>query len=175
MQDPEIAIACAALGLLERRRKEDEELCAFLQEDTNFEGDRQYDTALIYLKRYLPTLPQADIRGALVAPRPSAHSRSLLWLATAVSLLDIAHAIAQAADVQADTVRGRSPCHCTASMPWRLACEPAASPLLPLPPGHLDLADAALRLPAADSQKPLPHKTTLALYGAGLRLVPSFV
>ena len=62
MQDPEIAIACAALGLLERRGKEDEELCAFLQQqDTNFEGDRQYDTALIYLKRYLPTLPQADI------------------------------------------------------------------------------------------------------------------
>ena len=42
MQDPEIAIACAALGLLERRGKEDEELCAFLQQqDTNFEGDRQ--------------------------------------------------------------------------------------------------------------------------------------
>ena len=62
MQDPEIAIACAALGLLERRGKEDEELCAFLQQqDTSFEGDRQYDTALIYLKRYLPTLPQADI------------------------------------------------------------------------------------------------------------------
>ena len=60
MQDSEIAIACAALGLLERRRKQDNELCAFLQ-DTNFEGDRQYDTALIYLKRYLPTLPQADI------------------------------------------------------------------------------------------------------------------
>ena len=32
MQDPEIAIACAALGLLERRGKEDEELCAFLQQ-----------------------------------------------------------------------------------------------------------------------------------------------
>ena len=62
MQDPEIAIACAALGLLERRGKEDEELCAFLQQqDTSFEGDRQYDTALIYLKRYLPTLPQADV------------------------------------------------------------------------------------------------------------------
>ena len=61
MQDPEIAIACAALGLLERRGKEDEELCAFLQQDTSFEGDRQYDTALIYLKRYLPTLPQTDI------------------------------------------------------------------------------------------------------------------
>ena len=41
MQDPEIAIACAALGLLERRGKEDKELCAFLQQqDTNFEGDR---------------------------------------------------------------------------------------------------------------------------------------
>ena len=32
MQDSEIAIACAALGLLERRGKEDEELCAFLQQ-----------------------------------------------------------------------------------------------------------------------------------------------
>ena len=49
-------------------------------------------------------------------------------------------------------------------MPWRLACELAASPLLPVPLGHLDLADAALRLPEADSQKSLPHKTTLALF-----------
>ena len=32
MQDPEIALACAAIGLLERRGKEDEELCAFLQQ-----------------------------------------------------------------------------------------------------------------------------------------------
>ena len=47
---------------------------------------------------------------------------------------------------------------------WRRACELAASPLLPLPPGHLDLADAALRLPAAGSQKSLPHKTMLALF-----------
>ena len=66
--------------------------------------------------------------------------------------------------MQADTGLGCSPCHCSASMPWRLACELAASPLLPLPPGHLDLADAALRLPAADSQKSLPHTTTLALF-----------
>ena len=56
MQDPEIALACAAIGLLERRGKEDDELCAFLQQkDTNFEGDRQLDTAIVYLKRYLPT------------------------------------------------------------------------------------------------------------------------
>ena len=109
--------------------------------------------------------------GALVAPRPSAHSTDCpasitpdRWLATAVSPLDTAHAIAQDADVQADTGRGCSPCHCAASMPWRLACELAASPLLLLPPGHLDLADAALRLPAADSQKSLPHKTTLAFF-----------
>ena len=62
MQDPEIVIACAALGLLERRRKEDEELCAFLQQqDTSFEGDRQFDTALIYLKRYLPTQLQVNV------------------------------------------------------------------------------------------------------------------
>ena len=62
MQDPEIALACAAIGLLERRGKEDEELCAFLQQkDTGFEGDRQYDTALVYLGRYLPTLPQTDV------------------------------------------------------------------------------------------------------------------
>ena len=32
-------------------------------------------------------------------------------------------------------------------------------PLLPLPPGHLDLANAALCSPAADSQKSLPYKT----------------
>ena len=38
------------------------------------------------------------------------------------------------------------------------------SPLLPLPPRHLDLADAALRSSAADSQKSLPYKTTLALF-----------
>ena len=63
MQDPEIALACAAIGLLERRGKEDEELCAFLQQkDSTFEGDRQYDTAIVYLKRYLPTLPQADLQ-----------------------------------------------------------------------------------------------------------------
>ena len=62
MQDPEIALACAAIGLLERRGKEDEELCAFLQQKGSvFEGDRQYDTALVYLRRYLPTLPQTDV------------------------------------------------------------------------------------------------------------------
>ena len=63
MQDPEIALACAAIGLLERRGKEDDELCAFLQQkDTNFEGDRQFDTAIVYLKRYLPTLQSTDIQ-----------------------------------------------------------------------------------------------------------------
>ena len=40
---------------------------------------------------------------------PAVLPRSLLWLATAVSPLDIAHAIAQDADVQADAGRGRSP------------------------------------------------------------------
>ena len=55
-------MACAALGLLERRGREDEELCAFLQQqDTHVEGDRQFDTALVYLKRYLPSLPQTDV------------------------------------------------------------------------------------------------------------------
>ena len=51
-------------------------------------------------------------------------------------------------------------------MPWRLACELAASPLLLVIVGHLDLADladVALRLPAAASQLSLPHQTTLAL------------
>ena len=112
--------------------------------------------------------------GALVAPRPSAHSTDCpasitpaWWLATAVSPLDAAHAIAQDAEVPADTGRGCLPCYCAAPMPWRLACELAASPLLPVPLGHLDLADAALRLPAAASQKSLPHKTTLALFMAG--------
>ena len=49
-------------------------------------------------------------------------------------------------------------------MPWRLACELTALPLLLVPLGHLDLADAALRLPAAASQLSLPHQTTLALF-----------
>ena len=40
---------------------------------------------------------------------------------------------------------------------WRLACELAASSLLLVPLGHLDLADAALRLPAAASQLSLPR------------------
>ena len=59
---PRIALACAAIGLLERRCKKDDELCAFLQQrDSTYEGDRQFDTALVYLKRYLPTLLQAEI------------------------------------------------------------------------------------------------------------------
>ena len=46
MQDPEIVLACAEIGLLERRRKEDE-LCVFLQQqDSTFESDRQYNTTL---------------------------------------------------------------------------------------------------------------------------------
>ena len=109
--------------------------------------------------------------GALVAPRPSAHSTDCpasippaSSLATAVFALDAAHAIAQDAEIPADTGRGCLPCHCAAPMPWRLACELAASPLLPVPFGHLDLADAALRLPAADSQMFFPHKITLALF-----------
>ena len=79
-------------------------------------------------------------------------------------LLDAAHAIAQDAEVPADTGRGCLPCHCAAPMPWQLACELAASPLLLVLLGHLDLADAALRLPAAASQLSLPHQTTLALF-----------
>ena len=63
MQDPGIALASAAIGLLERRAKEDDELCAFLQnQDVHCEGDRQLDTALVYLKRYLPTLAPSDAR-----------------------------------------------------------------------------------------------------------------
>ena len=63
MQDPEIALACAAIGLLERRAREDDELCAFLQnQEVQYEGDRQLDTALVYLKRYLPTLAPRDMR-----------------------------------------------------------------------------------------------------------------
>ena len=63
MQDPEIAFACAALGLLERRAAEEEDLCAFLQQrNIDYEGDRQLDTALTYLERYLPTLEPNDIR-----------------------------------------------------------------------------------------------------------------
>ena len=78
--------------------------------------------------------------------------------------------------MQADTGLGRSPCHRSPSVPWRLACELAPSPHLPLPPGHRDLADAALRSPAADSQESLPYKTMLALFMVlDLRLVPSFV
>ena len=60
MQDPEIAFACAALGLLERRAAEEDDLCAFLQQRNK--GDRQLDTALTYLERYLPTLERNDIR-----------------------------------------------------------------------------------------------------------------
>ena len=63
MQDLEIAFACAALGLLERRAAEEEDLCAFLQQrNIDYEGDRQLDTALTYLERYLPTLEPNDIR-----------------------------------------------------------------------------------------------------------------
>ena len=63
MQDPEIAFACAALGLLERRAAEEDDLCAFLQQrNIDYDGDRQLDTALTYLERYLPTLEPNDIR-----------------------------------------------------------------------------------------------------------------
>ena len=63
MQDPEIAFVCAALGLLERRAAEEDDLCAFLQQrNVDYEGDRQLDTALTYLERYLPTLEPNDIR-----------------------------------------------------------------------------------------------------------------
>ena len=83
-------------------------------------------------------------------------------------LFDAAHAVAQDAEVPADTGRGCLPCHCAAPMPWRLACELAASPLLLLVivghPDLADLADVALRLPAAASQLSLPHQTTLALF-----------
>ena len=83
--------------------------------------------------------------------------------------------MAQDADVRAGTGLGRSPCHRSPSVLWRLACELAPSPHLPLPPGHRDLADAALRWPAADSQEsPSIQDNVGPLYGAGLRLVPSF-
>ena len=63
MQDPEIAFACSALGLLGGRAREDDELCAYLQrQNIDYQQDRQLDTALEYLERYLPTLEPNDIR-----------------------------------------------------------------------------------------------------------------
>ena len=106
---------------------------------------------------------------------PTVQPRSLLRLATTVSLLDIAHAMAQDADVRAGIGLGRSPCHRSPSVLWRLACELAPSPHLPLPPGHRDLADVALRWRAADSQaSPSIQDYVGPLYDARLRLVPSF-
>ena len=48
---------------LERRAAEEDDLCAFLQQrNIDYEGDRQLDTALTCLERYLPTLEPNDIR-----------------------------------------------------------------------------------------------------------------
>ena len=67
------------------------------------------------------------------------------------------------------------PAYRAPSLLWRLACELAPSPHLPLPPGHRDLADAALRWLAANSQEfPSSQDNVGPLYGAGLRQVPSF-
>ena len=62
MQDIEIAFARAAVGLLERRAREDLALRAFIRDPTlEYQGDPQFDTAVEYLVRYLPTLtPQSS-------------------------------------------------------------------------------------------------------------------
>ena len=86
-------------------------------------------------------------------------------------LLDAAHAIAQDTEVPADTGRGCLPCHCAAPIPWRLACELTASPLLLVPLSRCgsSLASGCLTVVPSSPDHVGP------LYGAGLRLVPSFV
>lgn len=63
MQDIEIAFARAAVGLLERRAREDSALRSFVRDPTlGYQGDRQLGTAAEYLTRYLPTLDPTDTR-----------------------------------------------------------------------------------------------------------------
>ena len=108
----------------------------------------------------------------LCRPPSLGHSRArllscllLIWLMLWLMLLMREQALVQ--DVLSAY---RSP-----SLLWRLACELAPSPHLPLPPGHRDLADAALRWLAANSQEfPSSQDNVGPLYGAGLRHVPSF-
>ena len=61
MQDLEIAFAGAVIGLLERRARTDQALCAFLrQPHQQYPVDPQLETAADYLNRYLPSLsPQS--------------------------------------------------------------------------------------------------------------------
>ena len=57
MQDLEIAFACAAVGLLERRAATDPLLRQYLC----YCCDRQLETAITYLERYLPSLPHRNV------------------------------------------------------------------------------------------------------------------
>ena len=116
----------------------------------------------------VPTLPT-------VLP---AHSRLVAGSWLLLLLLEAAHVVAQDAEVPADTGRRCLPCHCAAPVPWRPAWELAASPSLLASGGHLDLANwqvwlfTCRRLPRSCLS---PPDYVGPRYGAGLRLVPSFV
>ena len=62
MQDLEIAFASAAVGLLERRAATDQSLKQCLcAPQPEYRCDRQLETAITYLERYLPTLPHRNV------------------------------------------------------------------------------------------------------------------
>ena len=62
MQDIEIAFACAAVGLLERRAATDLQLRQYLcSPQPEYRCDRQLETAITYLERYLPSLPHRNV------------------------------------------------------------------------------------------------------------------
>ena len=62
MQDLEIACASAAVGLLERRAATDQSLKQYLcAAQPEYRCDRQLETAITYLERYLPSLPHRNV------------------------------------------------------------------------------------------------------------------
>ena len=115
---------------------------------------------------------QLEVRDATettLPTTPTAQSRSLPCPAAVVPPLAMAHV----SDARAGAGPGRSPCISITLLAWAACC--VSSPHLPLPPGHRDLADAALRCLAANSQEYPPSQDDVGLlYGAGLRRAPSF-